>query len=99
MPSRAEFAQPWTVIGPNAISGTSLGSRDDGGIVERYRRLLFGAIRHYTAEPDDVMDVFAHVCAAFRENDFARLRRCAARWEPTRRFPRGSWRSFIIAPS
>src|SRR6266516_2629265 len=57
--------------------------------VERYRRLIFGAIRHYTAEPDDVMDVFAHVCAAFRENDFARLRRCAARWEPTRPRLRG----------
>jgi len=62
--------------------------------VERYRRLIFGAIRHYTAEPDDVMDVFAHVCAAFRENDFARLRRCAARWEPTR--PLSTWLVAVV---
>jgi RNA polymerase sigma factor (sigma-70 family) len=52
--------------------------------IERYRRLIFGAIRRYTAESDDVMDVFARVCEALRENDFARLRRCAARWEPER---------------
>ena len=52
--------------------------------IERYRRLIFGAIRRYTAEADDVMDVFARVCEALRENEFARLRRCAARWEPDR---------------
>lgn len=52
--------------------------------VERYRRLIFGAIRRYTGEPDDVMDVFARVCEALRENDFARLRRCAARADPNR---------------
>src|SRR5437867_6277457 len=52
--------------------------------VERYRGLIFGAIRHYTGELDDVMDVFARVCEVLREKDFARLRRCAARWEPGR---------------
>jgi RNA polymerase sigma factor (sigma-70 family) len=52
--------------------------------IERYRRLIFGAIRRYTAESDDVMDVFARVCEVLRENDFARLRRCADRWEPDR---------------
>jgi RNA polymerase sigma factor (sigma-70 family) len=52
--------------------------------IERYRRLIFGAIRRYTSESDDVMDVFARVCEVLRENDFARLRRCAARWEPDR---------------
>ena len=52
--------------------------------IERYRRLIFGAIRHYTVEPDDVMDVFARVCEALRENDFARLRRCAATADPVR---------------
>jgi RNA polymerase sigma factor (sigma-70 family) len=52
--------------------------------IERYRRLIFGAIRRYTAESDDVMDVFARVCEVLRENDFARLRGCAARWEPDR---------------
>jgi RNA polymerase sigma factor (sigma-70 family) len=62
--------------------------------VERYRRLIFGAIRHYTAEPDDVMDVFARVCEAFRENDFARLRRCAAHAEPTR--PLSTWLVAVV---
>lgn len=52
--------------------------------IERYRRLIFGAIRRHTAESDDVMDVFARVCEVLRERDFARLRRCAARWEPDR---------------
>ncbi len=52
--------------------------------IERYRRLIFGAIRRYTAESDDVMDVFARVCEVLRENGYARLRRCAARWEPDR---------------
>lgn len=46
--------------------------------IERYRRLIFGAIRRYTTESDDVMDVFARVCEVLRENDFARLRRCVA---------------------
>lgn len=54
--------------------------------IERYRRLIFGAIRHYTDEADDVMDVFARVCEALRENDFARLRRCAAHLDPDRPF-------------
>lgn len=27
--------------------------------IERYKRLIFAAIRRYTGEPDDVMDVFA----------------------------------------
>jgi RNA polymerase sigma factor (sigma-70 family) len=54
--------------------------------IERYRRLIFGAIRHYTSDPDDVMDVFARVCEAIREKDFARLRRCAAQLDPARPF-------------
>jgi RNA polymerase sigma factor (sigma-70 family) len=54
--------------------------------IERYRRLIFASIRHYTTEPDEVMEVFARVCEAFRENDFARLRRCAARVDPARPF-------------
>lgn len=52
--------------------------------IERYRRLIFGVIRRYTGEPDDVMDVFARVCEAFRENDFSRLRHCALRADPNR---------------
>lgn len=54
--------------------------------IKRYRRLIFGAIRRYTGEPDDVMDVFARVCEALRENDFTRLRRCATRVDPDRPF-------------
>ena len=54
--------------------------------IDRYRRLIFGAIHRYTGEPDDVMDVFARVCEVLRENDFARLRRCAARVDPSRPF-------------
>lgn len=42
--------------------------------VDRYRRLIFSAIRRYTLEHDEVMDVFAHVCAALREANLARLR-------------------------
>jgi RNA polymerase sigma factor (sigma-70 family) len=40
----------------------------------RYRRLIFAAIRHYAQDYDDVMDVFARVCEALREDDFRRLR-------------------------
>jgi len=73
------MAEPW-------IAPLSTGDPERGWdlFIERYRRLIFGAIRRYTAESDDVMDVFARVCEVLRENDFARLRRCAARWEPHR---------------
>jgi RNA polymerase sigma factor (sigma-70 family) len=40
----------------------------------RYRRLIFAAIRHYAQDYDDVMDVFARVCEALREEDCRRLR-------------------------
>ena len=43
--------------------------------IDRYRRLIFSAIRHYARDPDDVMDAFAHVCEALHQNDLARLRR------------------------
>src|SRR5947209_6812311 len=62
--------------------------------IERYRRLIFAAIRHYTAEPDEVMDVFARVCEALREGDFARLRRCAAHVDPARRF--STWLVVVV---
>lgn len=54
--------------------------------IDDHRRLIFSAIRHYLKDPDDVMDVFAQVCAALRENDFARLRRFADAREPRPRF-------------
>jgi RNA polymerase sigma factor (sigma-70 family) len=62
--------------------------------IERYRRLIFGAIRHYTTEPDEVMDVFARVCEGFRDNDFARLRRCAAQVDPAR--PLSTWLVVVV---
>jgi RNA polymerase sigma factor (sigma-70 family) len=43
--------------------------------VGRYRRLIFAAIRHYTTDHDEVMDVFAQACEALRSDDLARLRR------------------------
>jgi DNA-directed RNA polymerase specialized sigma24 family protein len=40
----------------------------------RYRRLIFAAIRHYAQDYDDVMDVFARVCEALRDDELHRLR-------------------------
>src|SRR2546421_5078517 len=42
--------------------------------LDRYRRLIFSAIRHYAEDYDDVMDVFARVCEALRADDLRRLR-------------------------
>lgn len=42
--------------------------------LDRYRRLIFAAIRHYAQDYDDVMDVFARACEALRESDLKRLR-------------------------
>jgi DNA-directed RNA polymerase specialized sigma24 family protein len=42
--------------------------------LDRYRRLVFAAIRHYAQDYDDVMDVFARVCEALRKDDLRRLR-------------------------
>ena len=43
-------------------------------LLDRYRRLIFAAIRHYAQDYDDVMDVFARVCESLREDDLRRLR-------------------------
>lgn len=43
-------------------------------VVNRYRRLIFAAIRHYAQDYDDVMDVFARVCEALRQDNLRRLR-------------------------
>jgi len=40
------------------------------------------------------MDVFARVCEALRENDFTRLRRCAARVDPDRPF--STWLVVVV---
>lgn len=47
--------------------------------LDRYRRLIFAAIRHYATDYDDVMDVFARVCEALREDDMRRLRAYATK--------------------
>jgi RNA polymerase sigma factor (sigma-70 family) len=47
-------------------------------LLDRYRRVIFSAIRFYAREHDDVMDVFARVCEVLRADDFGRLRRYAA---------------------
>jgi RNA polymerase sigma factor (sigma-70 family) len=54
-------------------SGDSLAAWDR--FLDRHRRLIIAAIRHSTTDPDDVMDVFAHVCEALRAEDLARLRK------------------------
>jgi RNA polymerase sigma factor (sigma-70 family) len=43
--------------------------------MDRHRRLLFAVVRRYVTDPDDVMDVFAHVCDHLRADDLARLKR------------------------
>jgi len=62
--------------------------------IERYRRLVFSAIRHYARDYDDVMDVFAHVCTALRDDDFARLRRYFA--EPDHRARFSTWLVAVV---
>jgi DNA-directed RNA polymerase specialized sigma24 family protein len=54
--------------------------------LDRYRRLIFAAIRHYVQDYDDVMDVFARVCEALREDDLRRLRTYAAQPDHRARF-------------
>jgi RNA polymerase sigma factor (sigma-70 family) len=83
------MAEPW--VAPLA-AGDPEGAWDL--FIERYRRLVFSAIRRYTTDPDDVMDVFARVCEALRENDFARLRRAAAQVDPQRRF--STWLVVVV---
>lgn len=60
--------------------------------VDRYRRLIFAQIRRATTEPDEVMDIFAHVCERLRENDLARLRTFAFAAAP-----RASFATWLVA--
>lgn len=57
-------------------SGDAVTAWDE--FIARYRRLIFAAIRHQTTNPDDVMDVFGHVCEALRSDGLARLRKYPA---------------------
>src|SRR5690242_2484902 len=54
--------------------------------LDRYRRLIFAAIRHYAQDYDDVMDIFARVCEALREADLRRLRTYTEQPEHRARF-------------
>ena len=54
--------------------------------LDGYRRLIFAAIRHYAQDHDDVMDVFADICATLREDGMRRLRERAEDPNPRARF-------------
>ena len=54
--------------------------------IGRYRRVIFSAIRHYAQDYDDVMEIFAHVCEALRDDDFRRLRSYASQPDHNARF-------------
>ena len=41
----------------------------------RYHRLIGATIGRIASDPDDALDVFAHVCERLSDDDFARLRR------------------------
>lgn len=55
-------------------------------LLDRYRRLIFAAIRHYAQDYDDVMDVFARVCESLRKDDLRRLRTYVAQGDHRARF-------------
>ena len=56
------------------------------------RRLIFAQIRRATTEPDDVMDIFAHVCERLHENELARLQVFAFSTAP-----RASFATWLVA--
>ena len=60
--------------------------------VDRYRRLIFAQIQRSATDPDDVMDIFAHVCDRLRENDLARLKTFAFAAAP-----RASFATWLVA--
>ena len=62
--------------------------------LDRYRRLIFAAIRHYAQDYDDVMDVFARVCEALREDDLRRLRTYVG--EPDHRARFSTWLVTVV---
>jgi RNA polymerase sigma factor (sigma-70 family) len=62
--------------------------------MRRYRRVIFGAIRHYARDYDDVMDVFAYVCEALRADDLARLRSWLEERHHTARF--STWLVVVV---
>ena len=43
--------------------------------LDDYRRLLFSVIRGFARDPDESMDLFAHLCEQFRADGMSRLQR------------------------
>jgi RNA polymerase sigma factor (sigma-70 family) len=62
--------------------------------LDRYRRLIFASIRNFVSDADDVMDVFAQVLEALREDDFRRIRSYLA--EPEHRARFSTWLVTVI---
>ena len=62
--------------------------------LDRYRRLIFAAIRHYAQDYDDVMDIFTRVCEALRAEDLQRLRRYLE--QPTHRARFSTWLVTVV---
>lgn len=62
--------------------------------IGQYKALIFATIRHYAREYDDVMDAFANVCEALRQDRLARLERYWERPTHTARF--SSWLVTVV---
>ena len=62
--------------------------------LDRHRRLIFAAIRHYAQDYDDVMDVFARVCEALRADDLTKIRSYLD--QPTHRARFSTWLVAVV---
>lgn len=62
--------------------------------ISRYHRLIFATIRRYAEDYDDVMDVFAWVCEALREDELRRLRAYHA--QPEHRAKFSTWLVTVV---
>lgn len=62
--------------------------------LDRYRRLIFSAIRHYAQDYDDVMDIFARVCESLRDDDMRRL--CVYVRQPVHRARFSTWLVTVV---
>lgn len=62
--------------------------------VSQYHRLVFATIRRYARDYDDVMEVFAWVCEALREDDLRRLRAYHA--QPDHRAKFSTWLVTVV---
>jgi RNA polymerase sigma factor (sigma-70 family) len=62
--------------------------------ITRYRRLILASIRRSVRDPDDVMDVFADVCASLSADGLARVRRYVDAPSPSARF--STWLVIVV---